>query len=383
MRDLQSAAIFCEVIDNFGDVGVCWRLARQLAQQEKLAVTLWVNDLAALQRLRPAIDVRLPVQQLDGFMVLQWDTQKMSVLSADKLNVADLVIEAFGCKLPQQYLTAMAALDTPPVWINLEYLSAESWVESCHCLPSPHPTLALTKYFYFPGFTQATGGLLREAALDAQRAALQRDAARRTAWLDQSCISLADDTKLVSMFCYPSAPLERLFAAMQTSDPVLCVVPEGVAVEVMTRYLGHAPVAGACAVAGNLRLQVIPFLLPDEYDCLLACCDVNFVRGEDSLVRAQWACRPFIWQAYEQEQGAHFDKLAALADRYETGLDSLQATTVRQFARCWNGDQQAQMDWSALLKLLPVLRAHALKWQESLSIHTELARGLVEFARRI
>lgn len=383
MRDLQSADIFCEVIDNFGDVGVCWRLARQLAQQEKLSVTLWVNNLAALQRLRPAIDVRLPAQQLDGFMVQQWDSQTRSALLTDKLNVADLVIEAFGCKLPEQYVTAMAALDTPPVWINLEYLSAESWVESCHRLPSPHPTLALTKYFYFPGFTKGTGGLLKEATLDVQRAALQDDAASRTAWLDRLGIRLANDARLVSIFCYPSAPLEKLFAAMQAGDPVLCVVPEGVAADVMTRYLGQAAVAGASAVIGKLRLQVIPFLLPDEYDRLLACCDVNFVRGEDSLVRAQWACRPFIWQAYEQEQGAHFDKLAALADRYEIGLNSSQATIVRQFARCWNGDQQAQMAWPALLKLLPALRTHALKWQESLSAQTELARGLVEFARQI
>ena len=383
MRVLQSAAIFCAVIDNFGDVGVCWRLARQLAQQENLAVTLWVNDLAALKRLRPVIAPALSTQELDGFIVRQWQAEHFSHMSNVELKVADLVIEAFGCKLPEPYIEAMAKLAKPPVWINLEYLSAESWVESCHRLPSPHPMLPLKKYFYFPGFTAATGGLLKEAALDAQRVTLQDDVHSRAAWLDHLGVKLVADTTLVSLFCYPSAPLEQLFAAMQGGDPVLCLVPEGVAVEMMTGYLGHKPVSGARAVFGNLTLQVVPFLEPDDYDCLLSCCDLNFVRGEDSLVRAQWAARPFIWQAYAQEQSAHFDKLAALADRYALGLSAMQAATLRKFAWSWNGDEAVQMDWPAMQKLLPALRAHALKWQESLSAQTELAHGLVVFARQI
>ena len=383
MRVLQSAAIFCEVIDNFGDVGVCWRLARQLAQQENLAVTLWVNDLAALKRLRPAISPSMSAQLLDGLVVKQWQAEHFSHMSTDELAVADLVIEAFGCKLPEPYVEAMAKLAKPPVWINLEYLSAESWVESCHRLPSPHALLPLTKYFYFPGFTAATGGLLKEAALDAKRMALQDDVLSRAAWLEQLGVHLSPDTTLVSLFCYPSAPLMKLFAAMQIGAPVLCLVPEGVAREVMTRQLGQTPLPGARAVVGNLTLQVVPFLEPDDYDSLLSCCDLNFVRGEDSLVRAQWAARPFIWQAYAQEQSAHFDKLAALADRYVLELNAAQAATLRKFARSWNGDEEAQMDWSAMQKLLPALRSHALKWQQSLSAQTELAHGLVGFARQI
>ncbi len=383
MRALQSAAIFCEVVDNYGDAGVCWRLARQLAQQEKLAVTLWVSDLTTLKRLRPALDTGLPLQALDGLIVRRWDTAVQSELKDGALQVADLVIEAFGCKLPEPYLQAMAHRSLPPVWINLEYLSAQSWVESCHCLPSPHPSLPLTKYFYFPGMTAATGGLLKEASLDAKRRHVQEDTHARADCLARLGIRLPEGSLLVSLFCYPLAPLEKLFAAMQAGEPVMCVVPEGVAVDALARLLGQSPVAGASAVHGNLTLQVIPFLEPDDYDDLLACCDLNFVRGEDSLVRAQWACRPFIWQAYVQEQDAHFDKLAALADRYAAGLDMADAAALRRFIWCWNGEASVPIEWPALLERLPLLRVHAQKWQQSLSGQTELAQGLVAFARKM
>lgn len=381
MRAIQSAAIFCEVIDNYGDAGVCWRLARQLAQQEKLSVTLWVSDLSPLQRLRPALDVRLPAQMLDGLMVRQWQGGLVGDASNGALPVADLVIEAFGCKLPDAFLQAMAREPQPPVWINLEYLSAESWVESCHRLPSPHPALPLTKYFYFPGFTTGTGGLLKEASLDARRRLLQQNAAERAAMLARAGIIQPLGTQLVSLFCYPAAPLDHWFAAMQAGAPVMCVIPEGVAVDAVARFLGRPPVAGAFAVHGNLTLQVCPFLEPDDYDALLACCDLNFVRGEDSLVRAQWACRPFIWQAYAQDQSVHFDKLTALTDRYVVGLDPVVAATFRQFLRSWNGDAAAPMNWPALLDRLPALQAHAQNWQQSLSGLTELAQGLAAFAR--
>ncbi|HET9045379.1 MAG TPA: elongation factor P maturation arginine rhamnosyltransferase EarP, partial [Casimicrobiaceae bacterium] len=37
--------VFCKVVDNFGDAGVCWRLARQLVAEHDLAVTLWIDVL--------------------------------------------------------------------------------------------------------------------------------------------------------------------------------------------------------------------------------------------------------------------------------------------------------------------------------------------------
>jgi uncharacterized repeat protein (TIGR03837 family) len=290
MRALRSADIFCEVIDNFGDAGVCWRLARALAQSG-LQVTLWIDDPARLQRLRPAIDTAVEVQPLDGFTLRRW--------SADARIDSDLVISAFGCRLPDRTMEAMAAADPAPVWINLEYLSAEPWVEDSHRLPSPHPRLPLVQHFFFPGFTPRTGGLLKEAGLDTTRTAFDADA--RAAFLASLGVEAPVEALLVSLFCYPSAPVQRLLAAMRTGPPVVCLVPDGVT--------PLAPSVGQVWRDGALTLVGVPFVEPDQYDRLLWSCDLNFVRGEDSAVRAQWADRSFVWPLYTQSGASQFENL--------------------------------------------------------------------------
>ncbi len=364
MRELRSADIFCEVIDNFGDAGVCWRLARALSQLG-LRVTLWIDDLPRLQRLRPALDPALDVQTLDGFALRHW--------RGEPVAEGDLVISAFGCRLSECTLAAMAQRSAKPVWINLEYLSAEAWVEGSHRLRSPHPRLPLVQHFYFPGFTPRTGGLLREAGLLAQRAAF--DEVARAAFLDRLAIPHPDGTRLMSLFCYPSAPVDALFAAMRDGPPVVCVVPEGVT--------PLAPAAGETLTQGSLVLHGLRFLEPDDYDRLLWSCDLNFVRGEDSASRAQWSGQPFVWQLYPQQQRAHLDKLDAFLSLYTAALDEESAALVWQCFRAWNGDARCPPDWNKLLAALPVLKAHGRAWRDQLESAGELASGLVEFAREI
>lgn len=364
MRELRCADIFCEVIDNFGDAGVCWRLARALSQAG-LRVTLWIDDLHRLQRLRPVLDPALEVQALDGFALRRWQGEPVAQ--------GDLVISAFGCRLPDSTLAAMAQRSAKPVWINLEYLSAEAWVEGSHRLRSPHPRLPLVQHFYFPGFTPRTGGLLREAGLLAQRDAF--DEAARSALLDRLGIPHSAGAKLVSLFCYPSAQVEALFAAMHDGPPVVCVVPEGVT--------PLAPPAGQTRAQGSLLLHGLRFLEPDDYDRLLWSCDLNFVRGEDSASRAQWSAQPFVWQLYPQQQRAHLDKLDAFLSLYTAALDEEAAALVRQFCHAWNGDASGSLDWNKLLAALPVLKAHGKAWRGQLESAGELASGLVEFAREI
>ncbi len=364
MRELRTVDIFCQVLDNYGDVGVCWRLARLLARLG-LRVTLWVDDLSRLRRLRPAIDLSLAAQVLDGFFLRHW--------SAQAEPEADLVICAFGCRLPESALQKMAAMTPTPVWINLEYLSAEQWVEQSHKLPSPHPRLPLVQHFYFPGFTPHTGGLLREPDLLEQRDRF--DANARAQFLSQLGVTIAPDTRLVSLFCYPSAPIESLFYAMQSGPPILCLVPEGVT--------PLAPANGRTSTQGALTLQGIPFLDPDDYDRLLWSCDLNFVRGEDSASRAQWAAQPMVWQLYQQADRAHLPKLDAFLALYSESLDPVGVGVLRNLAHWWNGENQTTLDWPGLIASLPVLKAHARIWQQQLGSNRELATGLIEFAREI
>lgn len=380
MASPETVTIFCKVIDNFGDIGVCWRLARQLVQQEKCVVTLWVDDLARFKRLRNGVDIHAHVQQLDGITVRHWvDDAALSAVTPD-----DLVIEAFGCRLPDSFVAAMARRLPQPVWINLEYLSAESWVGQCHCLPSPHPVYALTKYFYFPGFTASTGGLTKEAGLDVARASLQEDGVARQAFLQTLDVKPSAGQLLVSLFCYAHAPVALLFDAIQRGGcDTLCLVPEGVASEAIAQFLRQPALRGAARTEGHLTVQVVPFLPPDLYDKLLWCCALNFVRGEDSLVRGLWAARPFIWQLYPQEEQAHVPKLEAFLAQWRIGLSAGEACTMAQCWQEWNGAGSAQWDWPGLVAALPAWTAHSRARSAAIAANGELARGLIEFAGKI
>jgi uncharacterized repeat protein (TIGR03837 family) len=367
--------IFCAVVDNFGDIGVCWRLARRLSAGLGQSVRLWVDDLHSFQRLRAAVDPALAVQHIDGIEVRRWDAQAADV------EPADIVIEGFGVKLPEQYLAAMAARKLPPVWINLEYLSAEPWVDTHHGLPSPHPRLPLTKYFFFPGFTAATGGVLFEEGLVAARDALQADPAAQRAFRQSIGIETNRDATLwLSLFCYANQALVPLVNAWAVNAKgVDCIVPAGLALTQLEAIAGKTIAPGSPLQIGALRIHAIAFLDPDQYDRLLWCCDLNMVRGEDSFVRAQLAARPLLWQAYPQDEGAHLIKAAAFCKRYFEGLTS---PVGRELFTAWNRQQgDLAGAWADLRSNLPVITAHAVTWVGRLQENGDLALNLAKFCQ--
>jgi uncharacterized repeat protein (TIGR03837 family) len=235
----QTLHLFCRVVDNFGDIGVCWRLARQLAAEHHIAVTLWVDDLASFRKICAGIDSDRDAQREAGVCIRHWHDGFEGIRAGD---IADVVIEAFGCELPSAYIAAMAERRSPAVWINLEYLSAEPWVEGCHRMKSLYPALPLTKYFFFPGFSEKTGGLLQERGLEAQRSAFQQDPRAVGAFLSAIGVRSVAQACNVSLFCYPGAPASMLFDAFRSDvAPVNCLVPEGVASEAVAAFLGSRP----------------------------------------------------------------------------------------------------------------------------------------------
>jgi uncharacterized repeat protein (TIGR03837 family) len=306
--------IFCKVIDNHGDIGVCWRLAAQLAARGE-RVRLWVDDASALQWMAPAAH-----QLVD---ILPWSDQTQAA-------PADVVVEAFGCELGAAYQAALAASTgrrgAQPVWLNLEYLTAEAFGERSHGLPSPvlsGPAAGLTKYFFYPGFTAATGGLLRESDLAQRQAAFDP-----AAWLRGHGVVQQGGARIASLFCYEPAGLPQLLAQLAAApQPTCLLVTAGRATAAVQQALRQAPLPGSA----RLSVCYLPLLTQHDFDHLLWSCDVNLVRGEDSLVRALWAGRPFVWQLYPQDDGAHHAKLEAF-------LDWLQAPpSWRAFHRFWNG----------------------------------------------
>ena len=375
----KSCDIFCNVIDNYGDIGVCWRLARQLANEHGLAVRLWVDDTSSFAMLCPEADASLVQQRCRGVEVRRWQHDFPVV------QPADLVIEAFACKLPQSYLEAMAAQEHKPVWINLEYLSAEKWVESHHKLPSPHPSLPLTKYYFFPGFTRQTGGLLLERDLLARRDAFQSDTAQQQAfWRSVGLEMPSAETLKVSLFAYENAALHGLFDVWSGgTQPVLCLIPEGRILPQAGHYFGDAaPCAGKTYSRENLRVRVLPFVEQERYDELLWACDVNYARGEDSCVRAQLAAKPFIWQIYPQHDAVHWDKLQAFLNLYKAQLSPSASKAVQDLWQAWNMESGAGHVWHAFKTAHGELERHAQHWARQLA-GNNLALNLLDFSREI
>ncbi len=373
--------IFCTVIDNYGDIGVTWRLARQLAHEYGFVVRLWVDDLASFARIAPGLQPALAQQQLDGVDIRHWPAQDFPATDA-----ADVVIEAFGCPLPERYLAAMVGRERKPVWINLEYLSAEDWVAGCHGLASPHPQLPLTKYFFFPGFGDATGGLLCEQALPAQRNAWQADVALQDAYWQSLGVPPRSTGELrVSLFCYESAAARQWLAACAAaSQPLRLLVPQGKVLPDVAAALDlpQLPQAGDVLQRGALTLHVLPLSDQHGYDRLLWSCDINIVRGEDSFVRAQWAARPFLWHIYRQDEDAHLVKLEAFLQRYLAPLPEAQQQAIGELWRGWNREQDIMASWQRVLAMLPAWQAHARAWPQMQLAHGDLATRLVQFTEK-
>ncbi|MBO9680124.1 MAG: elongation factor P maturation arginine rhamnosyltransferase EarP [Acidovorax sp.] len=318
--------LFCQVIDNFGDIGVCWRLAADLGARGH-RVRLWVDDASALAWMAP--------QGAPGVEVRPWPNE------APPDGPGDVVVEAFGCEIAPDFVAAIARAagtrSVKPLWINLEYLSAEGYVERCHRLPSPlmdGPGTGLTRWFFYPGFTARTGGLLREPGLGARQAAFARDA-----WRARHGVGPQD--LAVSLFCYEPPALPALLAELGRQPGAHLLVTPGRA----TAAVRAAVQESALPPGGEHGPLALSYLAPcpqPQFDDMLWACDLNFVRGEDSLVRALWAGQPFVWHIYPQHDDAHHAKLHAF-------LDWLQAPpSLRRFHAQWNGLQDGGAPLPAL-----------------------------------
>ena len=325
--------IFCKVVDNYGDLGVSWRLCRDLASRGQ-RVRLWVDDASALRWMAPL--------GCAGVEVRAW-TQPLSLQG---VAAGEVLVEAFGCEIAPEFIATNAykqrAGGNKVAWINLEYLSAEAYVERSHGLSSPvlrGPGAGLTKHFFYPGFTPRTGGLLREPDL------LQRQARfDRTVWLRQHGIEWRPGEQVVSLFCYEPDVLPQLLdqLATQAASTRLLVTPGRASAAAQSAIERKNRLDPLWNMGGTLSISYLPALDQIDFDHLLWSCDLNFVRGEDSLVRALWAGRPLVWQIYPQHDDAHHDKLEAF-------LDAIDApASLRRFHRTWNNIDPGPLEALAL-----------------------------------
>lgn len=370
--------IFCRVVDNFGDIGVCWRLARILAHEHHIRVRLVTDRPDLLQRIAGEFPDSLQSSRDAAIRVVRWRS------SIRPQRQTDAVIEAFACEIPKGYVDAMSKCAVPPLWINLEYLSAEGWVAECHQLPSRHPRSGLEKFFFFPGFDRRTGGLLRERDLITRRDAFRSDpSARSRFWRSADLPPPLAGERRVSLFGYENPAVATMLAHFAAGPhPTTVLVPEGRSVAGVAAWFGAADGGpGAVWQRGALCVRVLPFGDQRGYDHLLWACDLNLVRGEDSLVRALWAGRPLSWQLYRQDHDARVAKREAFLARLgEAFGDPPAAEAARALIRHWD-EGGGGNPWPAYEQFAGRIAEGFERWCGQLADGPELAENLVQFVK--
>lgn len=385
--------LFCRVIDNFGDIAVSWRLAQQLAKEHGAEVTLVSDQMAVFAQLEARVCAVSPSQTVAGIQILTW----MSVWEDDASVLLEkgwpqVVIEMFSCRLPAAYESALSQHSPRLVWFAVDYLSAESWVEAYHALPSPQSG-GMVKYFFFPGFSVKTGGLFCETELIAHVLAEKSDIERnhRRPLTLYGINRRATDELWISLFAYEPLILPAWVTFLSKRNrPVTLFVPRGRVSDYLAATLGlDLPVDG-CVILGSLRLRILPMLPSAQYDALLAACDLNFVRGEDSLLRGLWAMKPLIWHIYPQEADYHLVKLDAFLARYTENVSQPAAQAFMAWHQAWNvtkilpnctPSSLVETLWPTLEAQWPALLNRAERWPQILLQEGNFTNRLVSFAK--
>ncbi len=275
--------IFCNVVDNFGNAGVCLRLARVLSSQFK--VTLWCNHLQTINTITTSQD-----RSNGRLTIREWNPDSVSAMEPGAA-----VIMAFSCRAETILLEKLRARRTPV--INLEYFCCEDWVEGMHTLSAPAD--GLNGYYFFPGVTGRTGGMICEPEFKAR---IEAAAARKSGSI-----------RTVTLFSYANPRVAEVLRALENSSkPALITVFAGKALDNINQIMDSRMQTGDEYSSGRLTFRISPMLSQEEYDQQLLNADLNLVRGEDSIARAMLAGRPFLWQIYPQEENYHLVKLDAL-----------------------------------------------------------------------
>ncbi len=382
--------ILCKVVDNYGDIGVVYRLAKALSDLDPaLRIRLVVDELSAFHALAPGLDPAKDVQDYHGWTVIRWDHP----WEGFKREPPRLVLECFACGRPDYFESCLfdPAFGSTAHIINVEHLSAEAWADELHLMPSLTRSARVKKWIFMPGFTHETGGLIidrrfEEAAArwNGARADAEALASMRSGLADASSLGLekgAERRYWLSVFSYERdyGPIVADIAAFSRERPVLALLASG---KSQPCFLSAWERAGR-----PFPVLRLPFLPQEAWDELLLACDFNIVRGEETLARAALSGRPFIWQAYLQAEAHQLVKVRAFLKRLEPWLDAPSFAAFSNATLAFNERDRDDGAWLGAESILPPLRASEAAergfsaFSRSLSMNGDLALHLLTFLR--
>lgn len=377
--------ILCKVVDNYGDIGVVYRLARALSELDpSLKLRLVVDDLRAFKALAGGLDEGKAVQTLRGWTVVGPE-------GAPELFRAERprrIIECFACGRPDWYEDILfdPKDEEPRLIVNLEYLSAEDFATEMHLMPSATRSSFVKKAIFMPGFAQGTGGLiiderfarLRETYDDEKRVeALRRALIRKLGAAEGSTTPVPDHAESlfwVSIFSYERNydSVVRDLSAFHRGRPILALVAAG---------KSAGPFLDAWNRAGRpFPALALPFVGQETWDEVILASDFAVVRGEESLARAALSGRPFLWHAYRLDDNHQLVKVRALIERMRPFFAPDDFRKIERTFIAFNEKSDGE-ELAALLNGLENMKTGCRSWSESLFALGNLARGLLTFIR--
>ena len=339
--------VFCDVIDNFGDAGVCLRLCRDFSKKN-YEVRLFCNNVNILNKITNSED------DSNRFLSLfSWSIENMNY------EPSEVVIQAFSVRLPDNLIKKIKTRKSTV--INLEYLTAETFAEDCHKLPSYAD--GFESFFFFPGFTKKTGGVVIEDS-----------------FLDKLHQAENRDSKNLTLFSYENEKVKTVINSLNNQNFILNVF-EGKGLNNFNNLFNLNLAPGDQTKLQELTVKVLPMVSQDEYDSYLIDSCLNLVRGEDSIVRAMLTGNPFLWHIYSQKENAHKDKIEALFDRMSEVCSSKEdVETLRQITLSYNGFSD-YLDSFDIIGFYESWKKLSKEWSEHLISLGSLTDNLISFLK--
>ena len=314
-------SILCKVVDNYGDIGVAYRLSRQLQKISKANINLIVDDLQAFNKICNLVSQEKSFQVVEGFSVYNWNDydfcyNEFSKNDGEKLAV---ILECFQCGRPDwmEKILFEDKLERTVQVIMIDYLTAEPYAETFHCLKSLTRSAKVQKVNFMPGFTEKTGGLIIDEEWN-ELPERRRDGGILVFTYERNWQPLVE--ALHDIQAVQRTPAENNII---TEKPIFVAQGRGQqsfldAVNEVNKRI--------CERADNdevkLNVQVLPYMNQHEWDKLLRECSVLFIRGEESLSRACLSGIPFVWHAYPQSEEYQLVKVKALLERMKQHFKS-------------------------------------------------------------
>lgn len=321
--------VLCKVVDNFGDIGVVFRLCRALSELKKnLEIRLVVSNLDSFAKISKGIDSTKTFQEFRGWKVFDWNDNALCKKEFSK-NPPEFILECFQCGRPEwlEELLFSPQFNLNVQIVNVEYLTAESWADDFHLLKSGTRSAKIKKINFMPGFTKKTGGLILDknfmCCLSEKKFALNLVKQN----LDKKILSedFSDSFKIL-IFSYPKN-FDFLASAIKEFSflkKIIVFVASGAGADSAKISLKKFKVDFVC----------LPFIQQEVWDAFLSLMDFSFVRGEDSFSRCCLLGNPFIWNIYPQEEEFHIVKLNAF-------LQKIKIPQIEKFSFLYNRNFKA------------------------------------------